>query len=60
MYKLIENYKGVQITESTYKIKTEDDWKTFKSKFTAVTKEKDKVVAIVLNRDDSIEDRTIR
>ena len=52
LYNLIKQYKGVQITESTYKIKTSDDWATFKAKFMKVTHRGDNVKAIVLREDD--------
>lgn len=64
LYDLINQYKGVQITESTYKIETLDDWDTFKTKFKRVTHKGDNVKAIVLlkgnNGNKNIDYLTVR
>lgn len=64
LYDLINQYKGVQITESTYKIETLDDWDTFKTKFKSVTHKGDNVKAIVLlkgnNGNKNIDYLTVR
>lgn len=49
LYELIGNYKGEKITQSTYKIVTNDNWQTFREKFRKVTNTGDRVYAIVLN-----------
>ncbi len=59
LYNLIKQYKGVKITESTYKIETTDDWKTFKKKFIDVTNSDDNVKAIV-KCNNEMEVRVIR
>lgn len=59
LYELIEQYGGYQITESTYLIKTTDDWETFMKKFKEVTNDGDNVKAIILV-DDTMKIKTIR
>lgn len=54
LYKLLEQYKAEQITESTYKIVTSDSWDDFKSKFYEVTKAGDNVKVIVLNKNNKM------
>ena len=59
LYDLIRQYKGEKITESTYKIKSSDDWDTFKAKFMKVTHRGDNVKAIV-KCNNEMEVRVIR
>lgn len=59
LYDLIKQYKGVKITESTYKIVTTDDWSTFRQKFRNVTHYDDNVKAIV-KCNNEMEVRVIR
>mgnify|MGYP003434892313 FL=1 len=47
LYDLIEEYDYKKITESTYEISTNEDWKTFKNKFFKATHAGDNVKAIV-------------
>lgn len=51
LYDLIEEYDYKKITESTYKISTNEDWETFKNKFFKVTHKGDNVKAIVRHED---------
>ena len=48
LYELIDYYGGERITESTFRIRSRDDWTTFKNNFRRVTHEGDIVKAIVL------------
>ena len=59
LYDLIEKYGGKQITESTYKIISNDNWNTFKQKFFDVTHLGDNIKAIVYTG-KSIDVYTIR
>jgi len=52
LYDLIDKYKGVKITESTYKIETSDKWAVFKKNFLDVTKKGDVIFAIVKSDGD--------
>lgn len=47
LYVLMEEYDCKKITESTYEISTNEDWKTFKNKFFKATHAGDNVKAIV-------------
>ena len=47
MYDQIAEYNYKKITESTYEISTNEDWKTFKNKFFKATHAGDNVKAIV-------------
>lgn len=57
LYALIDKYNGVKITESTYKIKTSDNWDTFMTKFKRVTHSGDNVKVIVLIDNDNTNDK---
>ena len=51
LYDLIGQYKGQKITESTYKIETNEEWNAFKYKFQKVTRSGDIVKVIVQTED---------
>lgn len=59
LYDLIATYNHKQITESTYEISTNEDWRTFKGKFYKVTHTGDNVKAIV-RQEDAMKVWTIR
>ena len=52
LYDLIEEYDYKKITESTYKILTNEELKTFKSKFYKVTHAGDNVKVIVKTKEE--------
>ena len=52
LYDLIEQYKSQKITESTYKIETNEEWDTFKNKFQKVTRSGD-IVRVIVQIEDS-------
>ena len=47
LYDLIDEYDYQKITESTYRISTNEDWQTFKNKFYKATHKGDNVKVIV-------------
>jgi|GEM_PF-2194167 len=59
LYDLMDEYQAKQITESTYQIVTNENWKTFKTRILKVTHQGDNVKAIV-HTEGKIEVRTIR
>jgi len=59
LYKLLVDYNAKMITESTYYIKTIDDYDTFKNKVLKATHSKDSVYAIVIV-ENTMEYRKIR
>ena len=58
LYEYFDSVKATKLTESSYLIKTEQVWDSFKSKIISITKNGDNVKAIVYA--DGIEVRTIR
>ena len=52
LYDLIEEYDYEKITESTYKISTNEELKTFKSKFYKATHAGDNVKVIVKTKEE--------
>lgn len=52
LYDLIEEYDYKKITESTYKISTNEGWETFKNKFYKVTHAGDNAKVIVKSEDE--------
>lgn len=59
LYVLLDDYNAIKLTESSYFIKTTDDYDTFKNKVLEVTHKDDTVFAIVI-ADNSLECRKIR
>jgi hypothetical protein len=51
LYDLIKKYKCSKVTESTYKIETDEKWDVFQSKFKKVTHSGDNVKVIVKTED---------
>jgi hypothetical protein len=59
LYELLDNYTAIKLTESSYFIKTNDDYDTFRNKVLKATSSGDIVFAIVLS-EGSMEYRKIR
>ena len=59
LYGLIKKYHGKKITESTYQLKTTDDWDTFKNNFLKATNPGDSIKAIVLTKAGEKKEMTV-